>query len=348
MRKILFVIVLCLLSFSYKIQATEGVYYAPYVSAPPMMDGEGTDSCWSLASWAPIENVWIGASVSASDYSGRFKAVWTPERVYVLVEITDDSLSCQKVLDINNIYNYDCIEIFVDENHSRGIYTGTYQAFAYHIDTAGHVGYARGDYGWERLDDHIITRFKKVGDHLYNWEFGVKIFNDTYDPSRVNTPDSLVAGKLMGWSIAYNDNDGGTVRQNMFGSKYIAGNDKNISYYNSSAFGDIYLVNDTSSVDTVAPPSLIKEVKGNASAIGVLVIQNEGRIRISCKTLDNGAYNLCLFNTSGTLMLQKEILKTQQSDDEILNIKNFHSGMYFLTVQGRGKTYATRFVYVGK
>ena len=44
------------------------------------------------ARWQPLNHRWLGPEYSESDFSGRYKVVWTPERIYLLAEIVDDIL----------------------------------------------------------------------------------------------------------------------------------------------------------------------------------------------------------------------------------------------------------------
>jgi len=341
--KLNFLISLIFLSFSFStLSAIEGVYNAPKVDNPPVIDGMGTDDCWQKASWAPIANVWIGSAVSSADYSGKFKVVWTPERLYVLVEVVDDSLSCQKVFDINNIYNYDCVEVFIDENRSRGTYSGTYQAFAYHTDTTGHICYARGNYGWERLDDHINMKVKKVAAHTYNWEFEIKIFDDSYASNKTNIPVSLTVGKSMGWSVAYNDNDAGTARQSMFGSKYIDGTDKNISYFNSSAFGDINLVFPADTGTTILHTGVV--IRPESNSLECFVLNNENKVRLTFNNSTTGIYQIQVFDITGKMVASKEMLKTQQVQDENIDAASLHPGIYLVRATGAGKVYTSKVI----
>lgn len=225
---------------------TPGYYEAKYTTAIPVIDGIGNDTCWNKAEWAAMDQVWIGPKVDASDFTGKFKVMWTEDRLYVLVRVTDDSLRLQShdISDVcTNIYNYDCVEIFIDENNSRETnYSGTFKAVAYHMDTTGNICYSMGNKGWVRLDDHIRYKMKRIDSHTFDYEYEIKIFNDTYTVGENTTPAKLSDGKLMGWSIAYNDNDLGTTRQSMIGSVFIPGNEKNVSYFNSSVFGKLKLV----------------------------------------------------------------------------------------------------------
>ena len=227
-------------------QDEQGHYEALFTQTTPVIDGNGSDTCWNKASWAPIDQIWIGSAVEEADYSGRFKVLWTQSRLYLLIQITDDSLRLQPagIADVcSNIYNYDCTEIFIDENHSRDAnYTGTYKAIAYHLDTTHVCYYVGGTSGWDRLDDHLNYKMKRVSAHTFEYEYEIKVFNDSYIYGGQNAPVMLSTGKLLGWSVAYNDNDLGSTRQNMFGSKFIEGTDKNISYFNASAFGELKLI----------------------------------------------------------------------------------------------------------
>jgi hypothetical protein len=225
---------------------TPGYYEAKFTTTLPVIDGIGSDTCWNKADWATIDQVWIGAAVDAADFTGKFKMMWTEYRLYLLVRVTDDSLRLQSpgISDVcSNIYNYDCVELFIDENNSRETdYSGTFKAFAYHLDTAKHICYAMGLSGWARLDDHINYKMTRVDTHTFDYEYEIKVFNDSYTTGGNHTPVKLTNGMLMGWSVAYNDNDLGASRQNMIGSIFIAGNDKNVSYFNSSVFGQLKLV----------------------------------------------------------------------------------------------------------
>ena len=343
----LFILLICI---SFSVWATEGVYNAPKVDTPPVIDGIGNDSCWLKASWAPVKNMWLNTinndtTVTPTDYSGKFKVVWTPQRLYLLFEIVDDSLSCQKTFDISNIYNYDCVEVFIDENHSRGDYSGTYQAFAYHTDTSGHICYARGNYGWEQLNDHIKMKVKKVAPHTYDWEYEIKVFNDSYNPLNTNIPDILTVGKLMGWSVAYNDNDGGTMRQSMFGSKFIAGTDKNISYYNSSAFGQINLVMPADTGTEIINTAISKHPEPNSMECQML--NNGNKLQLRFNSSNTGIYEVQVFDITGKLIVNKKIMKTLRQQDETIDTSAFHQGMYLIRANGSGRVYTSKIIFQG-
>jgi hypothetical protein len=304
----------------------EGYYEAQRSNSVPVIDGVGDDTCWAIADWAPIDQVWLGDAVTAIDYSGKFKVIWTSKRLYLLIEIVDDSLHCQPtdVTDVfANIYQYDCVEVFIDENNSRETdYSNSHKAFAYHLDTAGDVGYANGNTGWERLDDHFNYKVKKVAAHTYDWELEMKVFNDKFVYGGNNTPVTLNVGKLMGWSLAYNDNDFGTTRQNMFGSVLIAGDNKNVSYYNSSVFGKLLLKSgDTiTSVNKIENPFPFK-----AYCLG-------DRIIVSFVNPDNENTNMQLFDIFGREIEKVAIIKTTGFVEKELSVPGLPKGIYFIKI----------------
>jgi uncharacterized protein (DUF362 family) len=220
---------------------SDGNYTAPLAAAPPVIDGLGNDSCWENAGWRDIKYLWLGIQPSPEDFSGRYKIVWTPERLYFLIEITDDVLSDVYPDPLTDYYKDDCLEIFLDENHSGGIHTTNYNAFAYHIALDYNVVDVGKD-GIPRLfNDHISIQRTKNG-NVYTWEAAVKVFDDKYnEKSDTNQPVILFAGKKLGFAIAYCDNDNSDDRQSFIGSIDIPGTNKNVAYINASVFGTLTL-----------------------------------------------------------------------------------------------------------
>ena len=45
----------------------------------PSIDGNPNDSCWSLAEWQTIDQVWMnyGEKMNEDDFSGAFKLLWS-------------------------------------------------------------------------------------------------------------------------------------------------------------------------------------------------------------------------------------------------------------------------------
>ncbi len=223
---------------------SDGNYRAPQTATAPVIDGLANDICWKKAEWREIKYLWLGVQPSPEDFSGRYKIVWTPERLYFLIEITDDVLSDVYSNPLVDYYKDDCLEIFLDEDHSGGIHTFNYNAFAYHIALDYNVVDAAKN-GFPKLfNDHVSIKRTKNG-NIYTWEASVKVFDDKYDESsNTNKPVTLTTGKNLGFAIAYCDNDNSSDRQSFIGSIDIPGVDKNVAYINASVFGTLTLENE--------------------------------------------------------------------------------------------------------
>ena len=101
--------------------------------AAPIIDGKDIDAAWGAANWFPLNHLIVGDKLSADDFSGRFKMVWTAERIYLLAEIVDDVLIDTHANPLEKYWDDDALEIFIDEDNSGGDHQFNYNAFAYHI-----------------------------------------------------------------------------------------------------------------------------------------------------------------------------------------------------------------------
>jgi hypothetical protein len=239
-------------------------YSAPKAAQSPVIDGIGNESCWDQAQWKDIKYVWLGVTPAPNDFTGRFKVVWTPQRLYYLVEITDDKLSAPNTTQFKNYYDNDCVELFIDENHSGGEHQNNYNAFAYHIELDYDI-IDNNTSGTQSLyNDHAKVLRTKNG-NVYTWEIEMKVFADTYDEkSTTNVPVTLAKDKIMGFGVAYNDNDNQMTRESFIGSFDIPGTDKNVAWKNASLFDTIKLVDATAPTPTSKPtstPTLVPSAK---------------------------------------------------------------------------------------
>ncbi|NQT25487.1 sugar-binding protein [candidate division KSB1 bacterium] len=219
-------------------------YYAPKAAQSPTINGQADDACWDDAEWAEISSLWIGAAeASPEDFTGRYKIVWTEEKLYYLIEITDDSLSDIYANPLQNYWQDDCLELFIDEDNSGGDHECTYNAFAYHIA----LDYRAVDYGItcspQLFSDHLSIKRMSSG-NVHTWEVAMDVYTSIYnDILGTNSPKAeLKANKLIGYANAYCDDDGQGVREHFYGSIDIQGEDKNRAYRDASVFGDLMLV----------------------------------------------------------------------------------------------------------
>ena len=131
------------------------------------IDGSTNDACWANAYWAPIDQLWVGTATSnPNNYSGRYKVSWDDSLVYIIMEITDDIFHDTHANPLQNYWDDDCIEIFIDEDKSGGNHQFNYNAFAYHIaidNQTVDIGEksADGTDNFVLLNDHIKSQWQR-------------------------------------------------------------------------------------------------------------------------------------------------------------------------------------------
>jgi hypothetical protein len=193
------------------------------------------------------------------------------------VEVTDDVFVDGFIPGVtSDIYNYDIIEVFIDEDKSGGLHifdskgkdtlqygTNAENAFVYHIYTdfpkKGQVttkcyvydlaGTSWSDAKSMNYTSHLPTfALRKTGNKAI-WEFSLIVYNDTYEDTMSDKDSArarLHAGKVMGLSLAYCDNDKPDVnpktRDNFFGSVWVPAPAYNDHWMNANYFGTVKLV----------------------------------------------------------------------------------------------------------
>ena len=240
----------------------------------PVIDGIGNDSCWQDAKWQSIGKVWIpfNGSVSDSDYTGRYKVIWSAETnlLYFLIEIHDDVFVDGYVPSVyGGSYQYDISEVFIDENKSGGEHrydgttTNAENAFAYHmyanyladgeVNTEPYIEDMIGTQTNSKWVDHASHfpefAMRKMGNTVIR-EFSLIVYDDTYtEDNKEAARVELQAGKVMGLSVAYCDNDhpekDPKERDNMYGS-VVEPSPGNLHWMNADYFGTAKLTDDIS------------------------------------------------------------------------------------------------------
>lgn len=207
------------------------------VYGTPLIDGSGEESAWQGTEWKALDQVWLGAAPDAADFSGRYKIIWDENNLYVLAEITDDTLIDIHPDGLLKYWDDDCLEIFVDEDASGGDHQYNYNAFAYHIALDGKVVDIRPDSSFAYFNDHCTSRRVTRG-HVSTWEVAVKLFDGRrYSDGGENIPKTLKEGKNIGFALAYCDNDHSAERENFIGSVRVEGEDKNRGWIDAGIFG---------------------------------------------------------------------------------------------------------------
>ena len=223
------------------------------------INGIADESIWQKAKWLPLDQHILGTIPSPQDFSGRFKLVWGENALYILAEIVDDVLYDAHANPLDAYWDDDCLEIFIDEEHSGGNHQFNFNAFAYHLALDNQVvdigpNYPDGTTQFVLLNDHAKNVWKRNADspHKLIWEVALTIHNDQFSLDKIlsdkSNPDysaqKLIAGKKMGFMLAYCDNDGSSSREHFYGSTKITpvNGDKNRGYIDAGVFEKIILI----------------------------------------------------------------------------------------------------------
>ena len=216
-------------------------YRAPRAAVIPSIDGVADEAAWETAPWRELSHRWLGPECDESDFQGRFKVVWTPERIHLLVEIVDDILFDSHRDPLVQYWDDDCLEIFLDEDFSGGDHQYNHNAFAYHVSLDNQAIDIGTDKAARNYSHHVESRWKQQGNKV-TWELAIDVYPDSYrDDAPDNRPVRLSAAKVMGLMVAYCDNDGSELRENFIGSEVVAAGPKDRGWIDAGIFGKLVL-----------------------------------------------------------------------------------------------------------
>jgi len=239
-------------------------YDVPFASQPPALDGAPSDAAWASGEWVPMDELMWGTQPASDDFSGRYKLVWTADHLYLLAEIADDVLYDSHPDPLDQYWEDDALEVFIDADASGGDHLFSYNAFAYHISLDNQAA-DMGPFSSEEdrqaekrnvrlFPDHVQSVWKRSGDEPYKmyWEVRLTVmgddFQDSYeDGQEPAQPVRLKPGMTLGFMLAYCDSDGKTEgggREHFMGDVEIepVDGDRNLGYIDASVFGHITLV----------------------------------------------------------------------------------------------------------
>ena len=220
---------------------SRSTYHAPRAAAAMRVDGVADEPDWSRADWREIRYKWLGPDYTSEDFEGRFKLVWTSERLYLLVEITDDILFDSHRAPLVQYWDDDCLEIFVDEDYSGGDHQYNHNAFAYHFSLDNRAIDIGTDQQARDYSHHAQSSWRQEGDKVI-WEVAIDLYDDTYDDDAdTNEPLTLEAGKVLGLMVAWCDNDGSELRENFIGSESVPTGPKDRGWIDAGLFGKVVL-----------------------------------------------------------------------------------------------------------
>jgi hypothetical protein len=297
------------------------------------------------------------------DFTGNFKVLWSSETslLYFLVEITDDVFVDGYVYNENpgqggGYPNFDIVEIFIDEDRSGGLHvfdgtgnvgrdwgTNAENAFAYHLAANapddGEVqnefhaldiaGTSWGNYRIADYAGHFPEFAMKKEGNRYIWEFSLTVHNDTYD--HANQEASVVtleAGKVMGLSMAYCDNDdpGDLRRDHFFGSVYVPLEAHNEHWKQADWFGVAKLLeNPATRIPGIEPAS------GGSLKYHV----RDGFLNMEISSGYQGQAQLRIFTPGGMEVKKENIQKNTETMTHRASLAGLPGGIYiFDLIQG--------------
>jgi len=288
---------------------------------PVTIDGQATEVCWANATWHNIDQVWIpwGTKMKEGDFSGRFKVSWDSLYLYVLVEVVDDSLSDDHTNPLDNFWEDDCLEVFIDENRSKGDHERNNNAFAYHVslfyDAIDLNSYGSGI----NYKNNLSVDMDTIGNHTYLWEFAIKNYSATFTPS---DPEKsrvyLSANKKMGFTIAYCDNDETTGRENFIGSMVMTQSHYNDMYKNADYFG-LMILKDADVTTNISTENVQTKIK-------IYPIPATSQITIETGLGVNSIKQVSISNLAGQVVKNLSFTEATYS----VNIEDLDAGVYIL------------------
>lgn len=211
----------------------------PRASHKIVIDGKvGTDE-WTGGRKYFFDNVWVGDNLEPNDFKGAYKMKYDENYIYVIAQTYDDTLVDTHPDELTQYWDDDCLEIFIDEDNSKGNHQYNHNAFAYHISLSGKVM----DIGPDSLPHFYedVINARHTNGRYSVWEVAIPLFDDSYVDGGDNVPLKLDKGKEIGFMIAYCDNDSSETREHFIGSEFIEGEDKNRGWIDAGVFGNFVL-----------------------------------------------------------------------------------------------------------
>ncbi len=294
------------------IDFAQSSYNAYEATEAPVLDGMGSEAIWGAATWKSIDQVWLGTAPTSADFQGRYKICWKGTQVFILAEIVDNVLNDGHVDPLVQWYDDDCVEIFIDEDRSKGNHQCTYNAFAYHVAINGDVVDLGTDCNPHLYNSHVSSA-RTVSGTTYTWELAMTIYGSGYTDAGPNTATTLSNGKIAGFSLAYCDNDGSSLRENFMGSEVMPSGHNNDNYITADYFGTLNFMG----------PNPTLGIHENEA----FVFPSNGHIEIA--SLKEGAeHTVSIFDSSG-----KCLSASTQNGTRYTSTKHFAPGVYTVVIE---------------
>lgn len=289
--------------------------------------------------------------------------------MYILAEFVDDTLVDGYVYSpdrtiAGNYPDYDIFEIFIDQDKSGGLHVfdgitesdknnwgvNAENAYAYHLaplqnpdsvlvtevaacDLAGSTWWSADGEGVAyviNFVDHIPEFSLTFTEDRYVWEFSMQVHDDTFteaDPeaSRV----TIQAGDVMGFSVAYCDNDGQfedpLTRDNFIGSVWVPQAEYNDHWMQADGFGTLMLVDETTVVEA-------NQININSN-FEIYPNPGNGMFTIKTVSVQSAPVNVRVYNILGQTVYQERIVSANQINAKQINLNHLPNGIYIMSME---------------
>jgi hypothetical protein len=217
-----------------------------HTSTPITIDGI-SESAWDNAKWHSMPYLMDGTLPSPdADFKGRYRLLWDQNYLYLQADIVDDVLIDTHADPTYKYWDDDALEVFIDSDASGGNHQFNHTAFTYHIALDNQAA----DYGPDKkaylYTDHLMSRWQRNTPAPYNitWEVAIKLYPNNYQEGVKNTPITLTEKQVIGFMLAYCDNDGSEVREHFMGSHAVkpVNGSRNRGFIDANVFGKITLL----------------------------------------------------------------------------------------------------------
>lgn len=244
-----------------KNNATTSELAIAHTAKAPSIDGTNLDDAiWQQASWQPMPYLMAGTQPASSDFSGRYRLLWDTQYLYLQAELQDDVLWDSRPNPLQAYWDDDALEVFIDSDASGGKHLDNHSALAYHI-ALDNQAVDIGDDGKPHLyNAHVKSAWQRVASnnpaapYPIIWELAIRLYPNNYTDAKPLPPLTLQANQIIGFMLAYCDNDGSdvsrgtapaqSVREHFMGSHLIqpVNGDRNRGYLDASVFGRFVLI----------------------------------------------------------------------------------------------------------
>ncbi len=297
---------------------------------PVTIDGQATEECWANAEWYAIDQVWIpwNATMKAGDFEGRYKVAWNEDYLYVLVEVVDDMLSDDHTNPLQNWWDDDCVEVFIDEDRSMGNHERNNNAFAYHTSLFYDAVDLNSSGQGINYKNNIEVKMDTVDQNTYLWEFAIKNYDASFN---INNPEAsrvkLEANKKMGFAIAYCDNDETNARENFIGSMVMTQSTSNDMYKNADHFGLMVLID----------PDNTTSAERTKQNLYVKIYPVPAMDHLTVQTSSSGAESRV-----SVISLSGKVVKSESFNGSVhtINMNNLEPGNYVVKITQGNKFYS--------